>query len=814
MRRAALATVCFALVPASASADRLAATRQQPLREVSHAVTVRIDDGVARYRVRRTFANAGTQAEQAELRVDLPHAAAVTGLRIRARDRWFSGELMERDEARRKYQELTGLGSWEAKDPALLEWVWADQAELRVFPVLAGSIHTVEYTLTAPLEYAGGRYVLSYPVRSTATGDAALDTLPLAEPVLTFEPGYGDAQLGLRIDGQRVAAGAPVVLRAPAVEAWLGDGMREPGAGYAVVPVAVERDEPVTAAQVSVEIDHTYSGDLRVELLTPDGHLFEVTRGEDSTNDLRGTFEVDFPLPRASAGRWALVVSDHAGLDVGTLDAFALELRPVAEGASAIRAAATGLPAFIPDAQDGEGDGGLVRLELDPPKIGTVAARLGRAVASDTHGFSRLEVDVAPVLRPLPVRASVVFVIDVSLSVPQETVDEQLRIASATLSHVPDAHVEVVVFDRGARRLFGSFVPAPDFESAVASARAASGLDRHNGSALEAGLRLAAEVLADRRGPARIVALTDAELRSRFSNAQAQEALRRSPRRSVTHLVIPELGSEASILRDDDHALAPIAAEHGGILVHMTAPEDEKARTLARVALPLVRPVAIDHFAIEGLDLSGAPSPPESFGEGEGYRAMLALASPPRRVVLSGKIWAEPFRRVVRTTDAFDTATAAFVFSEDEHGDLSHEEMLRIAFKGKAVSPVTSYLATEPGVRPSTEGFPDEGTLGLGGLGLVGHGGGGGVGAISRPPPELSDLFAAAARACEDRIAPVSGWIVELEVETTEREIVDVIEAKATHAGMTTCIVESIWATALPEASWPSRALHRLTFDG
>jgi hypothetical protein len=65
---------------------------------------------------------------------------------------------------------------------------------------------------------------------------------------------------------------------------------------------------------------------------------------------------------------------------------------------------------------------------------------------------------------------------------------------------------------------------------------------------------------------------------------------------------------------------------------------------------------------------------------------------------------------------AFSRVAAAFVFGEDRHGELSREEMLALAFFGRAVSPVTSYLAIEPGVRPSR-------------IGIVGRGEGSGTGA-------------------------------------------------------------------------------------
>lgn len=809
VKRAVVAVVVLALVPVTASADRLAATRDQELAEVSHAVTVRIDDGVARYRVRRTFANAGKQAEQAELRLDLAHGAAVTGLRIRARDRWFDGVLMERDEARAKYEELTGFGVTDPKDPALLEWVWADQASLRVFPVLPGSVNTVEYTLTAPLEYANGRYVLSYP---RFEDQSSSRTRPLATPVLTIEPGHGDAMTEVLVGGNRVAPGSPIVLDAIPAPVWIGEGAAEEGVGYAFSSVEVQRAEDVKSAVVDLEVDHTYKGDLVVELVAPDGARFEVTQGAGSDNDLRGEFDVTFSEQRAAAGAWSLVVSDHAGLDVGSLDAWSLELTPVAKGSRPISVAATGLPVFIPDAPDGDGDGGQARIEIQPPKFRTLAARLGRVVASKAEGFARVEVDAAPKLSQVPRKASVVFVIDVSYSVPTETIDEQIQVAISYLEHTPDASAEVVLFDRKARRLFGEFVPAGDFHDAVAKARIVSALDRGNGSALDQGLARAAKSLKGRSGPTRIVAMTDAELRSRFTNAMADTALAAAPGRTITHLAVPFNHGEAELERDDDHDLSPIASAHGGVFYTVSAPVDEKAGNLRRMVLPLVRPITIDHFEVRGIDLSGARDVPDVLGEGSGYRAMLAMASPPSRVVVTGKIWARDFRRVVRTTPQFDAATAAFVFSEDEHHNLSEEEMLKVAYKGRVVSPVTSYLAVEPGVRPSTSGF-EESTFGLGNVGLIGRGGGGGSGSIGSSPPDLKDLLDPAVRRCEHRLSPAGGWRIELSVETTEGEIVDVMLDSATDPKLAKCVVEEVWSTRLPADNWPERETHVLNFD-
>ena len=786
----------------SAHADELASARAQQLAEVSHAVTVSIDRGVARYVVQRTFTNPGARADEARVRIDLAHGAAGTGLRIRARDRWYAGDLMEAEAARAMYLELTGVGEWEPKDPALLEWEWADALDLRIFPVLPGGVSTVEYTLTAPLEYRDGRYVLTYPRLSD---ERDRDDLVLAEPVLTVQPGYGNALTEIRVADRRVAPGAAVVLGPLPPPIWIGEGEPEEGSGYVHSSVQVSRNDEVAKAAVHVEIDHTYASDIQLELVAPEGIAYFLGRGEGSTNDVRRDFEIELRPTRAQ-GAWTLRVGDHAGLDVGTLDAWTLELVPSASAAKPIRARATGLPAFIPDAKDAVGEGGLAVVEIEPPPIRTVDARLGRVVASAMHGFSRFEIDAAPRMSELPVRASVVFVVDVSRSVPEHIVDMQLEIASAYLAHVPDASAEVVVFDRRARRLFGAFVPAADFADAVAKARKSGGLRQGNGSALEGGLETAAAALDGRRGPTRIVSMTDAILRTRFRNAIAIRALTDAPKGSVVHVVIPEDDMESSLRRDDAQALSPIASRHGGVLYRASAPEHDKRENHVDAMLPLVRPVSLDAFDVRGLP--GQPDIPNALLEGEGWRAMLPSAGPPERVVVTGKLWARPFRRVVKNNRHFDEATAAFVFSEDEHHDLSREEMLTVAFMGRAVSPVTSYLAIEPGVRPSTEGF-EEGALGLGNIGLIGKGGGGGA-ARHEPPPRMAELLGPAARRCVEKLAVASGWEVDLSVETTRIEIVDVEVTHASDAKLADCIVEGTWATLLPHASWPARKTHHV----
>ena len=77
--------------------------------------------------------------------------------------RWFVGELMEAEAAAAKYHELTGIGGYYPKDPALLSWRSQGHLALQVFPVPPGERKTVSYTLEMPTEYRDGRHELTIP---------------------------------------------------------------------------------------------------------------------------------------------------------------------------------------------------------------------------------------------------------------------------------------------------------------------------------------------------------------------------------------------------------------------------------------------------------------------------------------------------------------------------------------------------------------------------------------------------------------------------------------------------------------------------
>ncbi len=58
-------------------------------------------------------------------------------------------------------------------------------------------------------------------------------------------------------------------------------------------------------------------------------------------------------------------------------------------------------------------------------------------------------------------------------------------------------------------------------------------------------------------------------------------------------------------------------------------------------------------------------------------------------------------------------------------------------------------------------------------------------------------LVAAAARQCVATHQPATGWAVNVDVETTLDEVVEVALATASRSPLASCLVEAVWAVRL-----------------
>ncbi|MCP4293742.1 MAG: S8 family serine peptidase [bacterium] len=86
----------------------------------------------------------------------------------------------------------------------------------------------------------------------------------------------------------------------------------------------------ISDVTVDIDIEHTYIGDLSVQLISPTGQIVNLhDRSGGSANDIIGnwpmTLTVDGPgslndyIGISNSGTWVLAIADHAGSDTGTL---------------------------------------------------------------------------------------------------------------------------------------------------------------------------------------------------------------------------------------------------------------------------------------------------------------------------------------------------------------------------------------------------------------------------------------------------------------------------------------------------------------
>jgi hypothetical protein len=264
---------------------------------------------------------------------------------------------------------------------------------------------------------------------------------------------------------------------------------------------------------------------------------------------------------------------------------------------------------------------------------------------------------------------------------------------------------------------------------------------------------------------------------------------------------------DASLQRRDDHPWATAVRTTGGVVWDASAPDDptpdaETQTELRSVYEEWVRPLRIDNLSAFASDTSLSEKVPTTLPEGDGSQELYLESSLARTVSVNGELWSTPIRVMARQNPSRDAHWAGLVFGSDLLHDLSEPEQMTLAMKGRAVSPVTSYLAIEPGVRPSTDGLEESSGEGVG-LGGIGVRGAHTVHASGRGPTidhdaYLRDQLAPELLRCGGRLGSAYASI-----ETTLDEIVEV-ETGATHQELSDavagCFHEAVWSLLLPAA--------------
>ncbi len=434
---------------------------------------------------------------------------------------------------------------------------------------------------------------------------------------------------------------------------------------------------------------------------------------------------------------------------------------------------------------------GEVAIRLEPRGVAMLEGALASFGFAADRNLVHARIAAAPRLSQAPAGASVVVLLDTSRSM-DDTLDAALAATRAYIANFPGASVEIMTFDRKVRSPFGGALPARDALAKLFTPQATA-----NGSRLDDALAQADAALA--RSPSaarRILLVTD--LRTRAELDAGKLAARPLASGALLHVATVRPGP-ASLARDDDSEWAALPRKTGGLLwrATATAPLDASGRAVFE---EWVRPKRIEKLVVKGMPSDFTAE--SELLEGTGIEFLGIAADAVKSVSLEGELWSRPVRWSAQPSADEGKRWSALVFGSSLLGELSEKEQMSLAMHGGAVSPVTSYLAIEPGVRPSTEGLEDD-EIGHGAGFGTGEGFGSGtarLGGTRAPRVDrqkfLDGRFAAALGACSVK-SPARATL-----ESTLAEIVEVkdVAIQPRDAKAESCVAEQMWSVDLPRS--------------
>ncbi len=157
--------------------------QQQRAVALDTVIEADINGLVARVDVRQRFRNTGRGWSEAIYRFPLPAGAAVDRLRVEVGQRIIEGEIRERQQAARQYQQARNTGMI----AALVEQQRPNQFETRLANIGPGEAITVSISFLQRVDFREGEYSLQLPLTFTPRWDAASGA-PVAMAVDAAQP--------------------------------------------------------------------------------------------------------------------------------------------------------------------------------------------------------------------------------------------------------------------------------------------------------------------------------------------------------------------------------------------------------------------------------------------------------------------------------------------------------------------------------------------------------------------------------------------------------------------------------------------------
>jgi len=125
-------------------------------------VDVKITDKVATTKVEQVFINKVNRPIEATYIFPVPKGASVTDFYIYINGQKTSGELIEKEKARKIYEDIVR----KMRDPGLLEYLGDDLFKARVYPIPANGEQKIEIGFSQILSYDSGLCKYTYPLKT------------------------------------------------------------------------------------------------------------------------------------------------------------------------------------------------------------------------------------------------------------------------------------------------------------------------------------------------------------------------------------------------------------------------------------------------------------------------------------------------------------------------------------------------------------------------------------------------------------------------------------------------------------------------
>jgi Ca-activated chloride channel homolog len=149
-----------------------------------HRVTVTIEDQVATTHVDQVFVNEGRHEVEGTYLFPLPEEATISRFAMWVDGVKLEGQILERDEARRIYEEIVR----QRRDPALLEYVGRNAFQASIYPIPPGGERRVELEYSQVLAMDNGLVQYVYPLNTEKFSPRPLEEVTVHVTIRSDEP--------------------------------------------------------------------------------------------------------------------------------------------------------------------------------------------------------------------------------------------------------------------------------------------------------------------------------------------------------------------------------------------------------------------------------------------------------------------------------------------------------------------------------------------------------------------------------------------------------------------------------------------------